>query len=271
MDAAQQKKRVFVVTRSDAVLCLRSNTGTKVVEVRATDADDPTTANGELRYSLIQDQSAFEIDSITGLCFVFREFSTCSCKLAGVWVSTHLEDNPLSSACPTLSPSLPGVISCKINTLDRETKSQYVVVVKAQDLRGMASGSTATTSVSITITDTNDNIASFIRSRKHMWKCPIHKETEVVWVWVFFKNTFFLCRVVRTASSREPQSEREDRCPTAGGQRSATKQRAHFHHPKWHQQSVWHWAQPEQRRQPHAEKGRPCVMITDGTGPPRLP
>lgn len=168
MDAAQQKKCVFVVNCSGAVLCLRSNTGTKVVEVRATDADDPSTANGELRYSLIQDQSAFEIDSITGLCFVFHEFSMCSCKLAGVWVSTHLKDNP--PVCPNLSPSLPGVISCKINTLDRETKSQYVVVVKAQDLRGMASGSTATTSVSITITDTNDNIASFIRSRKHMWK-----------------------------------------------------------------------------------------------------
>ncbi|XP_070833563.1 cadherin-5 [Chaetodon trifascialis] len=99
----------------------RSMIGTKVIEVRATDADDPTTANGELRYSLTQDLSAFEIDSITG------------------------------------------VISCKINTLDRETKSQYVVVVKAQDMRGMASGSTATTSVVITITDTNDNIASFTR------------------------------------------------------------------------------------------------------------
>lgn len=39
--------------------------------MRATDADDPSTANGELRYSLIQDQSAFEIDSITGLCLGF--------------------------------------------------------------------------------------------------------------------------------------------------------------------------------------------------------
>nr|XP_046257264.1 cadherin-5 [Scatophagus argus] len=99
----------------------RSMIGTKVVEVKATDADDPTTANGELRYSLINDLSAFEIDSNTG------------------------------------------VISCKINTLDRESKSHYVVVVKAQDMRGFASGSTATTSVSISITDTNDNIASFTR------------------------------------------------------------------------------------------------------------
>lgn len=42
--------------------------GTKVIEVRATDADDPTTANGELKYSLTSagDTSAFEIDSHTG-------------------------------------------------------------------------------------------------------------------------------------------------------------------------------------------------------------
>eukprot|EP00066_Takifugu_rubripes_P012108 XP_011601374.1 PREDICTED: cadherin-5 [Takifugu rubripes] len=118
----------------------RSMIGTKVVEVRATDADDPNTANGELRYSLIQDQSAFEIDSITG------------------------------------------VISCKINTLDRETKSQYVVVVKAQDLRGMASGSTATTSVSITITDTNDNIASFTRRSYELQVPENHKVNEKIGV-----------------------------------------------------------------------------------------
>lgn len=57
----------------------------------------------------------------------------------------------------------PGMISCKVSTLDRETKSQYVVVVRAQDMRGMASGSTATTSVTVSVTDTNDNIASFTR------------------------------------------------------------------------------------------------------------
>ncbi|XP_041866187.1 cadherin-5 [Melanotaenia boesemani] len=102
----------------------RSEIGTKVVEVIATDADDPTTANAELKYTLIDGHTlyenvpAFEIDST-------------------------------------------GMISCKINTLDRETKSQYVVVVQAQDMRGMKSGSTATTSVTITITDTNDNVAYF--------------------------------------------------------------------------------------------------------------
>lgn len=42
-----------------------------MVEVKATDADDPTTANGELRYSLIQDHSVFQIDSITGVWLYF--------------------------------------------------------------------------------------------------------------------------------------------------------------------------------------------------------
>ncbi|XP_070697470.1 cadherin-5 [Pempheris klunzingeri] len=116
----------------------RSSIGTKVIEVRATDADDPTTANGELRYSLTQDLSAFEIDSITG------------------------------------------VISCKINTLDQETKRQYVVVVKAQDMRGMASGSTATTSVTITITDINDNIASFTRKTYEFQVSEDHKLNEKI-------------------------------------------------------------------------------------------
>ncbi|KAG7512107.1 hypothetical protein JOB18_020379 [Solea senegalensis] len=118
----------------------RSPMGTKVVEVNATDADDPTTANGELRYSLTQygDVSAFEIDSVTG------------------------------------------VISCKTNTLDRETKSQYVLVVKVQDMRGMASGSTATTSVTITVTDTNDNMASFTRKVYELQVPEDHKLNEKI-------------------------------------------------------------------------------------------
>ncbi|CAN9500220.1 unnamed protein product [Ophioblennius macclurei] len=118
----------------------RSTIGTKVVEVRATDADDASTANGELRYSLTPqgDLGAFEIDSISG------------------------------------------VISCKTNALDRETKGQYVVVVKAQDMRGMASGSTATTSVTITVTDTNDNIASFTRKTYDFQVAEDHKLNEKI-------------------------------------------------------------------------------------------
>ncbi|XP_049591872.1 cadherin-5 [Syngnathus scovelli] len=125
---------VFPKTYNGSLL-ERSIIGTKVVEVRATDADDPTTANGELRYSLTPDGdlSAFEIDSITGM------------------------------------------ISCKVSTLDRETKSQYMVVVRAQDMRGMASGSTATTSVTISVGDINDNIASFTRSTYEVQVPENHK------------------------------------------------------------------------------------------------
>lgn len=64
--------------------------GTKVVEVRATDADDPTTANGELRYSLIQDLSAFQIDSITGAwllsCSNIVFFLLSKFNLDEVWI-----------------------------------------------------------------------------------------------------------------------------------------------------------------------------------------
>lgn len=148
--------------------------GTKVVEVRATDADDPTTANGELRYSLIQDLSAFQIDSITGAWLLSCSnivFFLLGVDVQAVFGLLGYESELTSRITPSLSVCLchclsAGVISCKINTLDRETKGQYVVVVKAQDMRGMASGSTATTSVSITITDTNDNIASFVRSKE---------------------------------------------------------------------------------------------------------
>uniref|UniRef100_UPI003AAEB9F5 cadherin-5 n=1 Tax=Centroberyx gerrardi TaxID=166262 RepID=UPI003AAEB9F5 len=118
----------------------RSKIGTKVVEVRATDADDPTTANGELRYTLTQhgDRSTFEIDSFTGM------------------------------------------ISSKLDSLDRETRSQYVVVVQAQDTRGIASGSTATTSVTITITDTNDNMASFTKKTYELLVPEDHKLNEKI-------------------------------------------------------------------------------------------
>lgn len=156
--------------------------GTKVVEVRATDADDPTTANGELRYSLIQDLSAFQIDSITGtlllpcsnIVLLFPDVESQEVRTCTLFFSLFGHESGLTSVVtPSLSVCLchclsAGVISCKIHTLDRETKSQYVVVVKAQDMRGMASGSTATTSVSITITDTNDNRASFIRSKEQI-------------------------------------------------------------------------------------------------------
>ncbi|CAL8254545.1 unnamed protein product [Lota lota] len=113
---------VFPVTYNGSIL-ERSRIGAKVLQVTATDADDPTTVHAELRYSLRLEgeRSAFEIDSVTGM------------------------------------------ITSKVDTLDREMKSKYVLVVQAKDMRGMATGTTATTSVTITITDINDNMASFTK------------------------------------------------------------------------------------------------------------
>ncbi|XP_053189581.1 cadherin-5 [Scomber japonicus] len=118
----------------------RSPIGTRVVEVKATDADDPTTRNGDLRYSLIKegDHSKFTIDSLTG------------------------------------------VIICNTNTLDRETKSHYMVVVQAQDMGGIATGSTATTSVKITILDANDNFASFTQKKFDLVVPEDRKLNEVI-------------------------------------------------------------------------------------------
>ncbi|KAM4730175.1 LOW QUALITY PROTEIN: cadherin-5 [Anableps anableps] len=102
-----------------------------VVEVKATDADDSSTVNGQVKYSFRDDKTSalFEIDHKTG------------------------------------------VITSKTNHLDRETKSQYVVLVYAQDMAGMQTGCTANTSVTITITDANDNIASFTK-RKYEISVP---------------------------------------------------------------------------------------------------
>ncbi|KAJ0004792.1 hypothetical protein NQD34_011006 [Periophthalmus magnuspinnatus] len=98
----------------------RSPVGTQIVEVKATDADDPTTANGELRYSLVRGgDGKFQIDELTGM------------------------------------------VSCSKKDLDRESVEQYILVVRAQDMRGLPAGSTATTTVTVSITDINDNIASF--------------------------------------------------------------------------------------------------------------
>uniref|UniRef100_A0A3P9NKH3 Cadherin-5 n=1 Tax=Poecilia reticulata TaxID=8081 RepID=A0A3P9NKH3_POERE len=94
----------------------------RTIQVKATDADDPNTDNGQVRYTLLNGRTS-------------------------------------------------GVITTKVSSLDRETKSQYVVVVRAQDMKGRESGCIATTSVAITITDANDNIASFTK-RKYEISVP---------------------------------------------------------------------------------------------------
>lgn len=157
----------------------------------ATDADDSTTANGELRYSLVQDQGAFQIDSITGASFHLPLRRPCRIFLFAV-----------SSSPTSARLCLAGVISCKVSNLDRESRSQYMVVVKAQDMRGMSSGSTATTSVPITITDINDNLASFVRSTE-LSLCVGSVDDPVFLLEVFFfpHHLSLVPRVIRAAGA----------------------------------------------------------------------
>ncbi|KAK7902010.1 hypothetical protein WMY93_018779 [Mugilogobius chulae] len=117
----------------------RSPVGTKIMTVKATDADDPTTANGELRYSLVRGgDGKFQIDEITGM------------------------------------------LSCSRADLDRESVPQYILVVRAQDMRGKPSGSTATASVTIDVSDINDNIASFTSNHFDVTVPENHKLNEKI-------------------------------------------------------------------------------------------
>uniref|UniRef100_A0AAV2JMH6 Cadherin domain-containing protein n=1 Tax=Knipowitschia caucasica TaxID=637954 RepID=A0AAV2JMH6_KNICA len=117
----------------------RAAVGTKVVVVKATDADDTNTANGELRYSLLRGgDGKFQIDDISGM------------------------------------------VTCSRADLDRESVAQYLLVVRAQDMRGKPSGSTATATVTVTVTDINDNIASFSSNTMEVSVPEDHKLSEVM-------------------------------------------------------------------------------------------
>ncbi|XP_036417163.1 cadherin-5-like [Colossoma macropomum] len=97
----------------------RSRQGAAVLTVTATDADDPTSPNGNINYELLNGTEYFSIKSTTG------------------------------------------EITVQDNKLDRETQSQYKLVVKASDLPGLPGGLSTTTTVTININDINDNMATF--------------------------------------------------------------------------------------------------------------
>ncbi|XP_072527409.1 cadherin-5 [Salminus brasiliensis] len=97
----------------------RAAKGTFVLSVNATDADDPTSVNGNVIYELLNGTNYFKIANDTG------------------------------------------VITVKDSRLDRETQSQYKLIVQASDMPGLLGGLTATTIVTININDINDNMASF--------------------------------------------------------------------------------------------------------------
>uniref|UniRef100_A0A672GJI9 Cadherin 6 n=1 Tax=Salarias fasciatus TaxID=181472 RepID=A0A672GJI9_SALFA len=103
----------------------RSDIGTSVIQVTATDADDSMYGNSaKLVYSISQGHPYFSVDPNTGL------------------IRTALG---------------PG-------DMDREQREHYQVVIEAKDMAGQRGGLTGTTVVNITLTDVNDNPPRFTQS-----------------------------------------------------------------------------------------------------------
>ncbi|KAF6720308.1 Cadherin-6 [Oryzias melastigma] len=109
----------------DASVPERSDVGTPVIQVTATDADDSMYGIGaKLVYSISRGQPYFSVDPNTG---VIRT---------------------------ALGPQ----------DMDRETKEHYQVVIEAKDMAGQRGGLTGTTVVNISLTDVNDNPPVFTQS-----------------------------------------------------------------------------------------------------------
>ncbi|MBN3307118.1 CADH8 protein, partial [Amia calva] len=178
-----------------------SPVGTSVVQVTATDADDPTYGNSaRVVYSILQGQPYFSVEPKTALGLVFFRFS---CDLAG---SCLMQQHTLTAAYVCLvdkigttctvflnrnirnitkftnerrpfDPSIfhltlkkillfflsIGIIRTALPNMDREAKDQYLLVIQAKDMVGQMGGLSGTTSVTVTLTDVNDNPPRFSR------------------------------------------------------------------------------------------------------------
>ncbi|KAM6915869.1 cadherin-4-like [Xenentodon cancila] len=117
---------VFNVSTFNGEVAEASPKGFEVIQVVATDADDPTTDNGVIRYSIVNQEPKEPSDSLFSI-------------------------NPVT-----------GVITVDADGLDRKKYPQYTLDVKAADMEGR--GLSGNANVILKVTDSNDNAPIYTQS-----------------------------------------------------------------------------------------------------------
>ncbi|MBN3299418.1 CAD11 protein, partial [Amia calva] len=159
-----------------------SNVGTSVMQVTASDADDPTYGNSaKLVYSILEGQPYFSVEpqtvfkknhnSVSHRNLYFNCFQT-------VYLFFHIFifiNN--------------GIIRTALPNMDREARQEYNVVIQAKDMGGHMGGLSGTTKVTITLTDVNDNPPKFPQSRFYSYS--VLKSPSSI---SFIPSSLFECR-----------------------------------------------------------------------------
>ncbi|KAK9979960.1 hypothetical protein ABG768_013362 [Culter alburnus] len=138
--------RIVVEDENDCAPVLNFTTGsvpelsardTFITKITATDADEEGTLHTKISYSIVQESHA-------GMFYINRET---------------------------------GQIFVMQNTLDREKKDKYTLIIKATDMNGAANGFTGTGTAVITILDVNDNIPTL---DGNFHECSVEENTKNV-------------------------------------------------------------------------------------------
>ncbi|KAK2529805.1 Cdh18 [Columba guinea] len=147
-----------------------SEMGTSVLQVTATDADDPTYGNSaRVVYSILQGQPYFSVDPKT-----VPNVEVCNKKVYKIvtlvtWFITFLIVGGICAKVmgfPRLMTKhymelFLRVIRTALHNMDREAREHYSVVIQAKDMAGQVGGLSGSTTVNITLTDVNDNPPRF--------------------------------------------------------------------------------------------------------------